>query len=295
MSPSEAGKRATREEWRRLSFYSELRREVYTRPPRTPNIGGIVRLLFTSVVLATAVLLSVSPADAACDHPYSPLKKGFTLHYKSSNGQESNWKVESVNGNKATVAIAWRRDKSEPPKKVQMEVDCNGGAISLDFTRLGENREGTDVKFVRHSGSFLPPAPKLKAGYTWNTTETVEMANPPKTKPLVLDIRTRHKVEGTESVTVPAGTFEALKITAENEISTPIPEANRNDGNARSATMPGMTTHTTSTYWLVKGIGMVKAEAKAEMGGMSGLGTSPEGTAPGRSSATTTELTDYSR
>ena len=41
-----------------------------------------------------------------------------------------------------------------------------------------QDREGTDVKFVRHSGSFLPPALKLKAGYTWKTTERIEMASP---------------------------------------------------------------------------------------------------------------------
>jgi hypothetical protein len=255
-----------------------------------------VRLLFTSVVVVTVALFSGPAADAACAHPYLPLRKGLTRHYKSSNGHESNWKVESVNGDKATVAIAWMHDKSEPAKKLQMEVDCNGGAISLDFTKLGEDREGTDVRFVRHSGSFLPPALKLKAGYTWKTTETIEMAS---TEPLIFDIKTRHKVDGTESVTVPAGTFEALKITAENEISTPIPEVNRNHGNQRAATMPGMTRHTTSTYWLVKGIGMVKAEAKAETGGMSDLGTNRAGTgtrgAPGMSTVTTTELIDYSR
>ena len=116
---------------------------------------------------------------------------------------------------------------------------------------------------------------------------------------MILDIKTRHRVDGTESVTVPAGTFEALKITAENEISTPIPEGNRKDGNHRAATIPGMTTHTTSTYWLVKDIGMVKAEAKAGIDGVSDLGTKRAGTgtrgAPGMSTVTTTELTNYSR
>jgi hypothetical protein len=78
------------------------------------------------------------------------------------------------------------------------------------------------VKFVRHSGSFLPPTLKLKPGYTWKTTERIEMAS---AEPLIFDTtQTRHKVDGTESVTVPAGTSEALKIIAENEISTPIPE-----------------------------------------------------------------------
>ena len=255
-----------------------------------------MRLLFTFVALVTAALFSGPAADAACDHPYLPLRKGFTRHYKSSTGQEANWKVENVNWDRAIVAIALTRDKSVPAKNLQMEVHCNQGAISLDFPNLGGDRDGTDVKFVRHSGSFLPPALRLKPGYTWKTTERIEMAS---AEPLIFDIKTRHRVDGTESVTVPAGTFEALKIIAENEISTPIPEGNRNDGNHRAATTPGMTTHTTSTYWLVQGIGMVKAEAKAETGGMSDLGTNRAGTgtrgAPGMSTVTTTELIDYSR
>jgi DUF3108-like len=259
-----------------------------------------MRLLFTTVFLVTVALFSGPAANAACDHPYWALMKGVTRHYKSSNGHESNWKVERVAGDKATVVIAWMSDKNEPAKESQMEVECTGEGISLDFTKLGEDREGVEVKVVKHSGAFLPPAAKLKADYIWDTTETIEMTGPRRTKPLIFDISTRHKVEGTESVTVPAGTFEAVKITANNEMTMQIPQIKGRDGNQRAATMPGMTTHTTSTYWLVKDVGMVKAESKAEMGGMgspgmSGAGMGARGGAPAMSSTTTTELTEYSK
>ena len=46
-----------------------------------------------------------------------------------------------------------------------------------------------------------------------------------------------------------------------------------------------------STYWLVKGLGMVKAE----MGGMGGPGMAAGGGTPGMSKTTTTELTNYSK
>jgi hypothetical protein len=260
--------------------------------PRPRKIRGVARVLFASVVLVTAALFAAPAADAACDHPYLPLRKGLTRHYKSLDGQVSNWNVKSVNGDQATVAIVMR-DKGVPTKEVQMEVDCKGGAISLDFTRLGQDRAGSDIRFVRHFGSFLPPAEKLRVGYTWKTTETIEMTVPESTEPLMLDIKTRHSVAGTETVTVPAGTFEALKITAENEISTPIPEV-RKDGNRRTATRPGMTTHTSSTYWLVDSIGLVKAEARAGIDRTKSASTGTRG-GPGMSTTTTTELTNYSR
>ena len=50
-----------------------------------------------------------------------------------------------------------------------------------------------------------------------------------------------------------------------------------------------------STYWLVKGLGMVKAEPKAEMGGRGGPGMAAGGGTPGMSKTTTTELTNYSK
>ena len=109
---------------------------------------GIMRL-FTFIFLVTAALLWDPVANAACDHPYWTLSKGATQHYKSSNGHESTWKIEKVEGDKATVTIAWTYDKSKPARESQIEVECNGEAISLDFTKLGEGREGTEMKVVK--------------------------------------------------------------------------------------------------------------------------------------------------
>src|SRR5206468_11674298 len=197
-------------------------RGAHTRSPRLPKSRGIMRL-FTSVLLITASFLSGPAAHAACDHPYWALSKGVTRHYKSSNGHEQNWKVEKVEGNKATVAITWMYDQNKSAKKSRMEVECNDQGISLDFTQLAESREGMQVKVAKHRGAFLPPASKLKAGYTWDTTTTIEMTSPGTTKPVAAEIKARHKVEGTESVTVPAGAFEALRITADNEMTIQIP------------------------------------------------------------------------
>jgi hypothetical protein len=166
--------------------------------------------LFTSVFLITAALLS-GPAHATCDHPYWALSKGVTRHYKSSNGHEQNWKVEKVEGDKATVTITETYNENGAAKESQMEVECNDQGISLDFTKLAESREGMQVKVVKHRGAFLPPASKLKAGYTWDTTATIEMTSPGTTKPMTAEIKASHKVGGTESVTVPAGAFEALR------------------------------------------------------------------------------------
>jgi len=248
--------------------------------------------LLTSFFLIAAALLSGSSAHATCDHPYWALRKGVTRHYKSSNGHEQNWKVEKVEGDTATVVITSIDDKDGSAKESRMEVECNEQGISLDFTKLAESREGTQVKVVKRRGAFLPPASKLKAGYTWETTAVIEMTSPGTTKPMTAEIKASHKVEGTESVTVPAGVFEALRITAKNEMTMLIPEIKGNDGSSRAAAMPGMTTHTTSTYWLVKGVGMVKAESKAEMGGRA---TGAGGGTPGMSNTTTTELTEYSK
>jgi hypothetical protein len=248
--------------------------------------------LSTYVFLITTALLSGPSAHATCDHPYWVFSKGVTRHYKSSNGDEQNWKVEKVEGDNATVTITWTYDKNKAAKESQMEVECNDQGISLDFTKLAESPEGMQVKVVKHRGVFLPPPSKLKAGYTWDATATIEMTSPGTTKPMTAEITASHKVEGTESVTVPAGVFEALTITAKNEMTMLIPEMNGNDGSSRAAAMPGMTTHTTSTYWLVKGVGIVKVESKAEMGGrVTGAG----GGTPGMSNTTTTELTGYSK
>jgi hypothetical protein len=83
---------------------------------RTPKTRGTIRL-FTSVFLTTAVLLS-DPAHATCDHPYWALSKGVTRHYKSSKGHEQNWKVEKVEGDKATVTITETHNMNGRGKRI---------------------------------------------------------------------------------------------------------------------------------------------------------------------------------
>jgi hypothetical protein len=192
-------------------------------------------------------------AQTACDHPYFPLRTGSSWTYSTPQGNMT-WSVGSAGGTndsaEATMEI------SMPEVSMTVHWNCSSaGIVSYDFGSLNAPGYGNvvNMEVVDSSGAFVPAADLLMPGYSWPDNYNVVMHF--SQEGVALDWTTTVSqtwtAVGIESVTVPAGTFEALRV----------------DGD-ESAHMTGfgqdVSVTVSATYWYAKGVGVVRYTTTSE-------------------------------
>ena len=213
---------------------------------------------------APAAVPSTTTADV-CGNPYYPFKPGLAITYgvTPSPAANSDYTIRVVSVTGATAAI---RAEMAAGVTADMEADCANGTVAMKGTfDLGAAAKGMTVKttLVSSSGTFMPA--DVAAGSTWSNTQTVKMETSGGTGevaamgPITSTTTEQSKAVGQESVTVPAGTFDALKVevtrTITSELAGPPPGVTLPPGMKLPTPPP---TTSTSTEWWVKGIGLVK-------------------------------------
>jgi len=192
------------------------------------------------------------PSTLACDNPYLPVIAGASWSYKLTGpipdtfthtilSVESNSFVEQdVFGTGVTRAGKWNCDNGNlialnPPTGSSGTVSAEN--VSVDF-------QTKDL-----SGITLPAT--MNAGDTWSQsltlegTETINGTAFPASNQLTSNC----KATGTESVTVEAGTFDAMRVECETTMKISI---------KLGATPTETTLNLVGTNWYVRGIGLVK-------------------------------------
>lgn len=187
-------------------------------------------------------------AKAPCDNTYVPVKAGATWTYKNTN-----------NVTKTLIQVATITDVADRSftEKVAMgdsttwteSWSCvDGGLLQLQNNggpagaALGPNGKAT-ITTTSNTGLTLPTDPH--AGDTWSqVTEGVI-----KGGGLTLTQKTSltSRAVGMESVTVPAGTFQALRIDGQSKV-----DVTNQDGSKMHFTG-------TTSVWVVAGKGLVKS------------------------------------
>ncbi|HBD04923.1 TPA: hypothetical protein DCZ32_00505 [Candidatus Uhrbacteria bacterium] len=196
-----------------------------------------------------------SKTSDACGNPYYPFKPGLTIAYSVTppagvaGDSDFTTRIISVSGTKAKVSVELAGGLT-----ADMEADCASGSVALNGSSgLDSAMEGVKFKttVISSSGTFMPA--NVKTGSTWSNSETIKMeiTEGPTANfgPITITTTENSKAVSEESVTVPAGTYKAVKVeltrTSKSEFS-----------GAYAINMPETTS--TSTEWWVKGIGMVK-------------------------------------
>lgn len=196
-----------------------------------------------------AALVPLSP----CDHPYYPLIPGYSIDYSTvSNGQETGYTfvVDSVGADSANISFKFGAPVNAA---VSQELGCRAGTLyAKTYLDMGSVLGGVDIKTETKSvtGDIMPA--DLKPGVTWTTRyETTIIPGPTfpaKIGNMTSTVDSVDTVIGEETVTVPAGTFTAMKIEEKSTTSVIIPG------------MPTMTPQVGTSYqWWVKGVGLVKS------------------------------------
>lgn len=209
---------------------------------------------------------STTTSDS-CGNPYYPFKVGLTIAYSVTPFTEvagdADYTISTVSvfGTKATM-----RTEMAGGVSADMEVDCASGSVeSNGMSGLGADNAGFKTTVVSSSGTFMPM--DAAAGSTWSNSKTTRMdptseaAAAANMGLLTMITMEEGRAVGEESITVPAGAYNALRVESTHTTITKFPNMP-----AGMAAGEGTLSTYTSTEWLVKGIGMVKTVTKSESG-----------------------------
>jgi hypothetical protein len=185
-----------------------------------------------------------------------PTTVGDTWKYSNSNGSTSENKIASntqvAAGQQIAMATTFTDTGTTTHDTYDYVVQPNG-QISLPTSQFTSSiaTSGISIK-VLSGGIFWPSAAQLASGQPVHTTLTMEFTIAGKTQKITEHITSQG--QGTQSVTVPAGTYSASVVSVQE-----------------AATFDGINTTIDDKTWLANGIGPVQSELINVDGGKTDL------------------------
>ncbi|TAK05195.1 hypothetical protein EPO33_04440 [Patescibacteria group bacterium] len=199
----------------------------------------------------------------ACDNAYFPSAQGTKLEYATAvSGSSGSYSIEVQERSATNLKLLYTFSTTASgggSLSFTQDVRCDDGALSaLSYADIGSAVTGGRVsaRTTRSSGLLMPR--DISVGTTWTSSfdieATITLPGTLGSRTVSSTINNESRVVGQESVTVPAGTYQAFKV--ESTLTT-------QSGPISGIAIPPQTV--VSTSWFVEGLGMVKSVA----GGMS--------------------------
>jgi hypothetical protein len=172
-----------------------------------------------------------------------PSTVGDTWSYSNSNGTKSVNKIASSTpvsaGQQVTMATTLTDSGTTTHDSYQYVVEPNG-QIALPTSQFAPSSAGVTIKILS-GGVYWPSAAQLASGQPVHTTLTMEFTISGKTQKITEHITSQG--QGTQSVTVPAGTYSASVVSVQE-----------------SAAIDGYNTTLDDKTWFASGVGPVQSE-----------------------------------
>ena len=211
-----------------------------------------------SLVVGFAIIMCINlnVAQTSCS-TYYPFKEGTTFQITSynKNGKKAaiiDYAVKESSGDTAILNYEMHDVKGKLIMASEYGITCENDGISIDFSSLLapgvlEPYEGMEVDI---SGTNLLLPNNLSVGQSLPDADVLaNIKVTPINMKMTVNIRDR-KVEGRETVTTPAGTFECVVISYTHQSKMGV----KITGSAKE--------------WIAKGTGMVKSESYNKKGRM---------------------------
>lgn len=176
-----------------------------------------------SIVFLLTILF-VNEVSAQCTNPFYQLKEGTVIEMESYDKKDklqsrSETRVVQYQttpaGYIATITYKMLDKKEKLISEGDYKLECNNGTIKIDMSSFIPAESMTafkDMEVEVDMDQMLYPA-NLSAGQSLDDASIkIKTTNSPVTMGMDMDISNR-KVEGKESITTPAGTFECYKIS----------------------------------------------------------------------------------
>jgi hypothetical protein len=197
-----------------------------------------------STASATSSASQASSVTTTGSLPF-PTTVGDTWMYSNSNGTTSENKIASntqvAAGQQIAMATTFTDTGTTTHDTYDYVVQPNG-QISLPTSQFTSSMatSGVSIKILS-GGIFWPSAAQLASGQPVHTTLTMEFTIAGKTEKITEHITSQG--QGTQSVTVPAGTYSASVVSVQE-----------------AATFDGIATTIDDKTWLATGVGPVQSE-----------------------------------
>ncbi len=175
----------------------------------------------------TLILISVffiTEVSAQCNNPFYQLKEGTVIvmeSYDKKDKLQSRSETEvtqfktTPGGYIATIAYNILDKKDKQISEGKYNIECDNGIIKIDMSSFIPAESMTafdDIEVEVDMEQMLYPA-NLSAGQKLDDASIkISSSNSPIPMNMDMDI-TNRKVEGKESITTPAGTFDCFKIS----------------------------------------------------------------------------------
>jgi hypothetical protein len=193
-------------------------------------------------------------SQTACDHPYFPLRQGATWTYSSEFGGYT-WTVTEVTGDLENATATLQMAVTDAT--ITYHWNCSAeGVVSYDFGNIAiSSAEGDmSMNIISTEGAWLLPPDQMEEGATWTHSYEIEMSMPAEGGGGTITSQSTQNFTagGLETSETEAGSFETLRVdsTAVNTVSFPG--------------FPGTTSTSTSTFWLARGVGIIRSESVSE-------------------------------
>jgi hypothetical protein len=178
-----------------------------------------------------------------------PVGVGDTWRYRTTDGRTVNRIIAvtpASGGQQVTMRSAITNLGSTTHDTAYYVVNSDG-SISLPFSQFDTSSSGASVKLI--SGSiFWPPADQLSSGKAYHDALKIEFSEDGTTRNVTAHVTVRGA--GTQSVTVPAGTYNADVVNM-----------------TMAETIEGISVSSVVRTWLAPGVGPVKSEVILHEGG----------------------------
>lgn len=191
-----------------------------------------------ALILSAALLgCAGTHALAACD-PAGFMPSGTRTYRLTTQGQSSTFTSRAqVKGNTVTVQT------TTDGRTTRSTWTCTGKGMTATI--------GAGKGDLRLESGFYPPTSAWKVGYAWTSDGKMQASGG-----MTMQSRARSRVAAQEKVTMPAGTFTALRVETTTATSmTPPAGTDLPPGMDLNNLMGG---ETRSTAWYVRGVGLVK-------------------------------------
>ena len=212
----------------------------------------------TASAAATGSASQSSVVVAAGALPF-PDTVGDTWKYNNTNGTTSENKIGAVtpvsSGQQVTMDTTFIDNGTSTHASYEYIVEPNG-EIALPTSQFAPSESGVTMK-VLSGGIYWPSAAQLASGQPVHTTLSMQITVAGKTQTITEHITSQG--QGTQSVTVPAGTFSASVVNVQE-----------------AATIDGYNTTLDDKTWFASGVGPVQSELIDIAGGKTSIDNKEE-------------------
>ncbi len=207
---------------------------------------------------------AAAASSGSCANPYYPVRDGATWNYSSTGGPAGGYgftdTITSVRDDGFTLTSQFgsltRTQEWACTLEGLVALQLGGTSAAI----LNEDNMKATLNVDHVSGVTFPST--INPGDTWQ--HTLEFTGRISVASQDIDAKgnatSSFQAVGNESITVPAGTFDALKIHVDTMINI--------SGNFNGVSFPVKVT-TPYDYWFVKDLGWVKASGTGNVGGES--------------------------